>query len=574
MTQKTKKRLPVGIESFEELRRDNFYYVDKTRLIEQLIEKWGKATLFTRPRRFGKSLNMSMIQSFFALGADPKLFDGLYISGNRELCEKYMGHFPVVSISLKGVHAGNFTTARSLLVKVITEEARSVQYLAESPQLTEADRALYRQLLSSDMTDDTLICSLRELTELLERHHKKRVLVLIDEYDVPLAKANEHGYYDDMVLLLRNLFENVLKTNDHLFFAVLTGCLRIARESIFTGLNNFKVYSITTPSFDEYFGFTEREVQEMLQYYNLDAHAPTVKEWYDGYHFGDAEVYCPWDVICYCEDHLDSGRNLPPQNYWLHTSRNEVIEHFIDRMGEQRGITKMELERLVEGESVQKVIYPELTYRDLYASPEHIWSVLFMTGYLTVRGESSDNRYSLAIPNREIRNIVTEHILEQFQRQVADDGTMLKDFCEALANGNPEKVEALFTEYMQKTISVRDTFVRRPTKENFYHGMLLGILAYKAGWTVMSNKEAGDGFSDIMIQTDDSDIGIIIEVKYTNSDEAEEVCRKALAQIQEKNYAEEFRRNDIQRILMYGIACSRKQCRVLLADNAMVCEIE
>lgn len=420
------RKLPIGIEDFEEIRSENFYYVDKTKLIEQLLDKWGKVNLFTRPRRFGKSLNMSMLQRFFEIGADPGLFEGLYISQNRELCETYMGKFPVICISLKGVNAGRFEEARSQLIKVVNREARRLQFLSESKQLTSEDRRLFKALLDKDMDSGTLASGLQELSELLSRHYDRKVLILIDEYDVPLAKANEQGFYDEMVFLLRNFFENALKTNEYLKFAVLTGCLRVAKESIFTGLNNFKVNSITDVDFDEYFGFTNAEVKAMLHYYHQDEHYARVKEWYDGYRFGQADVYCPWDVINYCDSHI-SAPELPPANYWLNTSGNDMIRYFIDQGYEEKQITKSELEQLVDGGIVQKEIHLDLTYKELYASMENIWSALFMTGYLTQRGRADGNRYNLVIPNREVRNIVTEHIMNLFKADIAKDGEMVNN---------------------------------------------------------------------------------------------------------------------------------------------------
>lgn len=560
------KKLPVGIENFAEIRKEDFYYVDKTKLIEQLLDRWGKANLFTRPRRFGKSLNISMLRNFFEIGNDPSLFEGLYISQNKELCEEYMGKYPVVSISLKGINSDTFEKAKAQLVKVINREARRLQFLMESERLARRDKQLLEDLLEKDMDEDTLSCSLQEFSEILEKHYDKQVIILIDEYDVPLAKANEQGYYSEMVILLRNLFENALKTNESLKFAVLTGCLRVAKESIFTGLNNFKVYAITDVDFDEYFGFTDGEVREMLHYYGQDEHYEIVKEWYDGYRFGKVDVYCPWDVINYCDRHI-SNPELPPQNYWTNTSGNEVIQHFVDGVNEGKKLTRIELEQLVNGGIVQKEISQEITYKELYDSMDHIWSTLFMTGYLTQRGESNGNRYNLVIPNREIRNIITERIMKLFKDGVEKDGEMVNNFCNALLDGKPETVEQIFTTYMKKTISVRDTFVRRPTKENFYHGILLGILSFKGGWMVTSNKEAGDGFSDIMIMIEDSNIGIVIEVKYAEDGNLEAECRKALEQMQKKRYEETFIDTDIHNILKYGIACNRKKCRVLLAKT-------
>ena len=557
------KKLPIGIENFEEMRREDFYYVDKSHVIEQLLTQWGKVNLFTRPRRFGKSLNMSMLQSFFEIGKDKTLFDGLRISDNQELCEEYQGKFPVVSVSLKGINGATYEEARRFLIKTINEEARRLSVLSDSTELDETDHELLTQLKKKEMTNDSLVYSIRELTELLEKHYGSKVIVLIDEYDVPLAKANENGYYDEMVLLIRNLFENALKTNSSLKFAVLTGCLRIAKESIFTGLNNFKVYSITDKSFDETFGFTDAEVRELLRYYGQEKYYETVKEWYDGYRFGNVDVYCPWDVINFCSDHLaDPG--LEPKNYWANTSGNSVISHFIDSVGKPQKLTRMELEQLVNGGIVQKEINSELTYKELYSSIDNLWSTLFMTGYLTQRGEPSGNRYNLVIPNREIRNIITNHILKMFKENVKDDGKTVSDLCDALLNKNPEKVELIFTEYMKKTISIRDTFARKPTKENFYHGLLLGILGFKENWSVMSNRESGDGFGDILIRIEDEDVGIVIEVKYADDGNLQGECEKALQQIIDIRYTEALEQEGIHTIIKYGIACYRKKCKVLM----------
>ena len=557
------KKLPIGIENFEKLRQEDFYYIDKTRLIEQLLTRWGEVNLFTRPRRFGKSLNMSMLQSFFEIGKDKTLFDGLRISDNQELCEEYQGKFPVVSVSLKGINGATYEEARRFLIKTINEEARRLSVLSDSTELDETDHELLTQLKKKEMTNDSLVYSIRELTELLEKHYGSKVIVLIDEYDVPLAKANENGYYDEMVLLIRNLFENALKTNNSLKFAVLTGCLRIAKESIFTGLNNFKVYSITDKSFDETFGFTDAEVRELLRYYGQEKYYETVKEWYDGYRFGNVDVYCPWDVINFCSDHLaDPG--LEPKNYWANTSGNSVISHFIDSVGKPQKLTRMELEQLVNGGIVQKEINSELTYKELYSSIDNLWSTLFMTGYLTQRGEPSGNRYNLVIPNREIRNIITNHILKMFKENVKDDGKTVSDLCDALLNQNPEKVELIFTEYMKKTISIRDTFAQKPTKENFYHGLLLGILGFKENWSVMSNRESGDGFGDILIRIEDEDVGLVIEVKYADDGNLQGECEKALQQIIDIRYTESLEQEGIHTIIKYGIACYRKKCKVLM----------
>ncbi|MFR5690866.1 MAG: AAA family ATPase [Lachnospiraceae bacterium] len=557
-------RLPVGIEDFAEIRRHGYYYVDKTQLIEQVLNRRNKVSLFTRPRRFGKTLNMSMLQHFFEIGTDPKFFQGLSISKNNELCEKHMGKYPVVSISLKSIHADSYAKAKAQLIKLVNREARRVQFLLNSDRLTAVDKALFSELLDREMEEDTLVSSLQELTELLEIHFGQQVIVLIDEYDVPLAKANQNGYYDEMALLLRNFFENVLKTNDSLEFAVLTGCLRIAKESIFTGLNNFKVYSITDTDYDETFGFVDDEVKKMLKSLNQQDHYEEVKEWYDGYRFGNTDVYCPWDVVNYCADHLTTP-NATPKNYWLNTSGNEVINHFIDSVGEPQKLAKTELERLVSGNVVRKRINETITYKELYSTIDNLWSTLFMTGYLTQRGSEDDGRYRLVIPNREIRNIVTDNILSLFQDEVKKDGQMANAFCQALMEGKEKEVERLLTAYMGKTISIRDTFVRKSIKENFYHGILLGILSFKTGWEVSSNRESGTGFSDILIEIDDSDIGIVIEVKYSDDeDQLEKDCKEALKQIKDRDYTQKLRDAGFHKILKYGIACQIKTCKVLV----------
>lgn len=557
-------RLPVGIEDFAEIRRHGYYYVDKTQLIEQVLNRRNKVSLFTRPRRFGKTLNMSMLQHFFEIGTDPKFFQGLSISKNNELCEKHMGKYPVVSISLKSIHADSYAKAKAQLIKLVNREARRVQFLLDSDRLTAVDKALFSELLDREMEEDTLVSSLQELTELLEIHFGQQVIVLIDEYDVPLAKANQNGYYDEMALLLRNFFENVLKTNDSLEFAVLTGCLRIAKESIFTGLNNFKVYSITDTDYDETFGFVDDEVKKMLKSLNQQDHYEEVKEWYDGYRFGNTDVYCPWDVVNYCADHLTTP-NATPKNYWLNTSGNEVINHFIDSVGEPQKLAKTELERLVSGNVVRKRINETITYKELYSTIDNLWSTLFMTGYLTQRGSEDDGRYRLVIPNREIRNIVTDNILSLFQDEVKKDGQMANAFCQALMEGKEKEVERLLTAYMGKTISIRDTFVRKSIKENFYHGILIGILSFKTGWEVSSNRESGTGFSDILIEIDDSDIGIVIEVKYSDDeDQLEKDCKEALKQIKDRDYTQKLRDAGFHKILKYGIACQIKTCKVLV----------
>ena len=562
MTMK-KKKLPIGIENFEELQKEEFYYVDKTNLIRDLLMQWSKVNLFTRPRRFGKSLNMSMLKYFFEPGGDKEIFKKLAISGETEICEKYMGKFPVVSISLKGINGESYEKACAMAVQVIQSEARRFQYLLESERLTAYEKKVFASLLQADMGEDLLCSSLKIMSELLEKHHGCKVILLIDEYDVPLAKAFERGYYDQMVIFIRNMFEYALKTNDSLKFAVLTGCMRISKESIFTGLNNIKVLSVADVQFDEYFGFTDQEVKDMLDYYGFSNRYDEVKEWYDGYQFGNVGVYCPWDVINYC-DTLKADPDAQPRNYWLNTSSNEAVRRFIRES--DHAATRREIENLVAGEAITKEIHQELTYKDMYDSIDNLWSVLFTTGYLTQRGKPDGDNFRLVIPNVEIRKIFTSQIMELFKESVPKNGEALRNFCQALRNGDAKSVERLLGEYLRKTISIRDTFVKRQMKENFYHGILIGILGFADTWSVSSNKESGDGYSDILVETDDGETGIILELKYAEDGKLDESCREALRQINLRRYEEELLDEGVEHILKYGIAFYKKRCRVMLAD--------
>lgn len=559
-----KKKLPIGIENFEKLRNDDFYYIDKSGLIKTLLDNWAEVNLFTRPRRFGKSLNMSMLKYFFEIGGNEKIFDSLEISKETDLCEEYMGKFPVISISLKGINAGNYKNAYEMAVQVINWEARRFLYLLESEKLASYEKDMFVQLLHPKMNESVMCSSLKVLSGLLEKHHGQKVILLIDEYDVPLAKAFEQGYYDQMVLFIRNLFENVLKTNDNLKFAVLTGCMHISKESIFTGLNNLKVLSVSDVQFDEYFGFTDQEVRELLAYYELSGHYKEIKEWYDGYQFGNVEVYCPWDVMNYC-DALRADCEIEPQNYWANTSSNEAVKRFIKES--DNSVTRREIEKLVAGEIITKEIQQELTYQEMYDSIDNIWSVLFTTGYLTQRGRRKANQFSLAIPNMEIRKIFTTKIMDFFKENVPKDGETLKSFCKALKEGNSGDVERMFGDYLRRTISIRDTFVKKQVKENFYHGILLGIIGFQDTWGISSNKESGNGYSDILVEIDDEGIGIIVEVKYAQDGNMETASRKALEQIELLQYEEQLHEDGIHHILKYGIACYKKKCRVLLADE-------
>lgn len=551
-------KLPIGIENFEEIRTEGFYYIDKTGLIKELLSNWGKVNLFTRPRRFGKSLNMSMLKYFFEIGCDEALFEGLEISNDMDLCDKYMGKFPVISVSLKGVKADDFEGAKDMLRLTINEEAERLWNLI-GQESNEAQRAVLRRLLDRHMSDADLMNSLRMLSALLYSKCGKKVILLIDEYDVPLDKAYDAGYYQKMVAFIRNMFEQVLKTNDNLYFAVLTGCLRIAKESIFTGLNNFNVFSITDVYFDEYFGFTDKEVRQLLDYYKLSSHYEETKAWYDGYRFGQMDVYCPWDVINHCKT-LRVDPDGEPQSYWINTSSNNIVKNFIDKATKQ---TQREIERLIAGESIEKTMKQELTYSDLDKTIDNLWSVLFTTGYLTMQGKTGGKRYSLVIPNLEIREIFVTQIQEWFAGLVFSNRPQLRAFCMAFKMGDPEGIEKQFNSYLIKMISIRDTFVGKPKKENFYHGLLLGLLGSEEEWIVTSNAESGEGYSDITIEIEEEQTGIVIEVKYSESDALDEVCQQALIQIENKQYAQKLWADGMKSVFAYGIACHKKHCRVL-----------
>lgn len=564
-------KLPIGIEFFQEIRTEGFYYVDKTELIAELLNNWGKVNLFTRPRRFGKSLNLNTLKYFFSYGCDPRLFDGLAISKETELCEKYMGKFPVISLTLKEVSSMDYEGAAAGLSLVIGKEALRFRFLLDSGQLSEDDKKQYAQLTRVGepgqpmfpMTKNTLENSLHTLSYLLCKHYGQKVILLIDEYDVPLDKAQQYGYYEEMTDLIRNLFGYALKTNENLYFAVLTGCLRVAKESIFTGLNNFNVMSITSSRFGEYFGFSDDEVKAMLEYYGLEDKYGLIKELYDGYCFGSADIYCPWDVINYVYL-LRAEPDARPRTFWINSSSNAVIRSLLQKADDQ---TMEDLDRLVNGMSVTKTITEELTYRELYDNIDNLWSVLFATGYLTKRAETDRNTYEFVIPNQEIRIIFRDQILSWFQEEARKDASALDAFCEAFRTGNAPEIERMFSSYLKQTISIRDTFVRKEKKENFYHGILLGLLSSRRDWVLASNAESGEGYSDILVKIKAASIGIVIELKYSESRNLEAACLHALEQIEQKNYAERLLDDGMTTILKYGIACRRQTCMVRMASD-------
>ena len=564
----------MGIENFERIRKEGYYYIDKTGLIKDLLENPAYVNLFTRPRRFGKTLNMSMLKCFFEMGMtsdNSTIFDGLEISEEKDLCEAYMGKFPVISITLKGATGGNFEEAKVMLRRIIGVEAMRFRFLLQSDRLDDTERSQYGALVNTDqtgtftMSDDLLKDSLRIMSQLLKKHYGQDTVLLIDEYDVPLDKAYQSGYYDSMVELIRSLFGSALKTNDSLKFAVLTGCLRISRESIFTGLNNFKVYTVKDVRYKEYFGFTDAEIRQMLEYYGVSDQYHAVKEWYDGYLFGNLGIYCPWDVINYCGD-LRDGSATKPQNYWVNTSSNDIIRRFLVKAD---AVTRDEIELLINGGCVKKMIHQELTYRDLDSDIDNLWSILYTTGYLTQAEEDIDvdedeeELSALVIPNREIHWIYVQQIRKWFKEEARKDTQKLENFCRAFEENETAVIEKEFTSYLRKTISIRDTGVRKDMKENFYHGILLGLFGNMDGWKVRSNAESGDGYCDISVEVEDRDIGLVIELKYAENAAFDDACKEALEQIRSRNYEEVLLDDGMKTIYRYGIACYKKRCKVV-----------
>ena len=574
------RKLPVGVDGFEKIRTQDFYYVDKTMFISELLENWGEVNLFTRPHRFGKTLIMDMLKSFFEIGCNKALFDGLKIAQEQELCEQYMGKFPVISVTLKGVSGDSFLAAANAMRNVIGNEALRFDFLQNSQQLSIAEKEKYAQLTRIsegtkdkaiyDMSDAVLVESLKTLSQLLSKHYRKKVILLIDEYDVPLDKAFQGGYYEEMVSFIRNLFGNALKTNPNMYFAVITGCLRITKESIFTGLNNLKVNTITNPRFNEYFGFTDEEVDDLLSFYRLEAHKEEIKDWYDGYHFGKKQIpirdaqmglYCPWDVISYCDDLL-ADPAMPPKNYWANTSENALVKRFIYKADQT---TKDEIEQLINGGIVSKRIKQELTYNELDSSIENLWSILFSTGYLTQRGNIYGDDLELIIPNKEIKMLFIRLAEEWFKDTSRADLSRIEKFCSAFPKGDVNLIEEMLHDYLWDSISVRDTAVRKNMKENFYHGMVLGLLQSRGDWLIKSNAELGEGYSDIVICTSDR-VGMIIELKYADDGNLEKGCADALKQIEDRKYAVGLERRRMKIVLRYGMAFYEKECKVVLAE--------
>lgn len=559
-------KLPVGIEDFKKIRRQGFYYIDKTRLIEQLLDSWGKVNLFTRPRRFGKTLNMSMLRNFFTVGTDQTLFDGLHISQRRDLCDEYMGRFPVVSLTLKGVDGLTFEKAKNKLLKLVALEADRFDFLKNSDKLTDNEKQRYGALVRMQdgkyaMDEDTLESALQTLSELLYRHYGQKVIILIDEYDVPLDKAYQNGYYREMVSMIRSLFGEALKTNEFLQFAVLTGCLRVSKESIFTGLNNFRIFSITDARFDEQFGFTEDEVEKMLKDYHLEAYLAEMKEWYDGYHFGDADIYCPWDVINRVDDLCDKPE-AGPKCYWINSSGNALVKRFVSIANRT---TQDEIERLIAGEPIERTVRLDLTYDEIDKSIDNIWSVLFTTGYLTQVGRTEEGAFKLVIPNKEVREVFKLQIQDWFDEKLRDNTEQLTAFWDSVEEGNTEAIEQYLNRTLSNSISVFDTRAPEKEKENSYHTFLLGLLTGNTDWVVRSNVEAGEGFADIIVEPEDPDRGIIFELKCSKEAAGlDKACERAMEQIKDRRYSEYLKNDGRHNMTLYGIAFYKKRCKVVI----------
>ena len=539
--------MPIGISDFEEVINNKLFYIDKTGLIEDLLSSHCKVTLFTRPRRFGKTLAMSMLENFFNITKNSKeIFTGLKISKNVELCNNYMNQYPTIFITLKEIEGENYRVAFNRFKEKIIHLCTVFSFLTNSTKVSEESKELFSRLKSTAVTDSEIVDALAKFIYLLYSHYDKPVILLIDEYDVPLAKATDNGYYNEMLSMMRG-FMQVLKDNSYLKFAIITGCLRISKESIFTGTNNFYINSITAKRCSEYFGFTHNEVQQMLEDAGALDKLPEIKEWYDGYNFGDTEIYCPWDVINYVNDYL-YGEEILPKCYWNDTSSNSIIRTFINNYGNR---LQKDFTILLKGGSIQKKVKEDLTYDLLHSSIENFWSILFLTGYLTGDNKTL-GKTDLRIPNKEVQHIYEDTLKEFFNDKVNDSYIELTT---ALWSGNAEVLSNVISKILLTTISFHDY------KEDFYHAFLLGILT-GLGYDTDSNKENGEGRSDIVVQ-DYSGLKVaIFEVKHSAKiTEMEKDCDKALAQIRDRQYTVEYE-DDFEEVICYGISFFKKRCLV------------
>ena len=547
--------IPVGISNFEKIRNNGFYYVDKTGLIEELLKTEAEVTLITRPRRFGKTLGMSMLESFFDIRKNSrKLFEGLEIARQSELCSKWMNQYPTVSVSFRQVDGLNFTSAYDMLTMVFADLYNKHLYLLEDSHVTEFQKKTFTNIAHGCGSEKEVKSSLVLLTTMMQQHYGKAVVLLIDEYDVPVAKANAHGYYNEMLDVMKGLLQ-ALKDNQALCFAVVTGCLKIAKESIFTGPNNFVSDTITDSRLNEYFGFVQSEVDQILADAESEDQAENIRKWYDGYHFGDFDVYCPWDVMNYLLE-LQHNPQAKPVSYWKNTSDNAIIRSFIDHSGSS--ITK-KLENLMAGETIVQRVDENLTYDYLHSSEDNLWSMLYLTGYLTkARNEQTDEvlpdgAIALMIPNEEIRDIFETTVIQWFDDSTRKwNRTLLFD---AVWNGDSVNLTKEMNILLRRTISYHDY------KEDFYHAFLAGIFT-GAGYMVDSNKEHGEGRSDVVVYDPVNGRVAIFEAKYTkNQEKLESTCNTALQQIDERLYAKEYE-DDYDQILCYGISFFKKRCLV------------
>lgn len=558
------KPLPIGVDNFEEIIEKQYYYVDKTLFIKELLDMRGKVNLFTRPRRFGKTLNLSMLQCFFEMNSynADQLFKGLAIMETGEEYTKYMSQYPVISLSLKSMKQGSFELSYIQMKKMIAEEFRRLDFVLELDKLTKAEKDRFQAIRDVNGDDADYLDALRFLSACMMKCTGKKIILLIDEYDVPLENAYFGGFYNEMIPLIRSLFESALKTNENLEFAVITGCLRISKESIFTGLNNLKIISITNPTYAEHFGFTQKEVEDMLAFYERSTYIVTVKSWYDGYFFGDTEVYNPWSVINYVEQ-IWAQEGALPQPYWSNTSSNSIVRTLIESADIR---VKQEVEALIQGDSIEKAIHEDITYDDMEPnkSQENLWNFLFFTGYLKKTGErmAANVRYiSMSIPNEEVRYIYKNTVLSWFEQKVRKRD--FSQFYKNIVQGNVTEFEETVAQMLREGISFYDT------KESFYHGFMMGLLNGMEDYYAYSNREAGDGRYDICLKSMEvKNPVVILELKIAASyADMEDKSRRAIEQIEMKHYEEDLVRDGYENVLCYGIAFYKKNCKIALSEK-------
>ena len=567
---KQKKKLSIGIENFTKLQTEDFYYVDKTMLIKELLDNWAEVNLFTRPRRFGKTLNMSMLQYYFEDKRDQftgekidnsYLFEGLNIKAEGEKYTKYMGKYPVINLSLKSAKQPTYKMAYESLIDEIMKEYRRHNFILNSDKLLQSEKKIFLDISNGEAKEIEYAKSLQFLSSCLEKYFGSKTIILIDEYDVPLENAFFEGFYDEMISFIRSLFESALKTNPSLEFSIITGCLRISRESIFTGLNNLNIISILNNRYAEYFGFTAEEVEELCDYYNIQEKYETAKKWYNGYTFGHKNVYNPWSVVKYIYDVLGDS-HVFPTSYWANTSSNSIVKSLIERADD---ITKGEIEALIEGKTIEKPVHEDITYDDVYDNLDNLWNFMFFTGYFKKISERMDENtqekfVELAIPNLEVKYIFRTKILKWFNEKIKSED--LSILYTSIINGEVDVFQKEVNRLLKKTISFNDAY------ENFYHGFMIGLLSHMDGYIVKSNRETGDGRCDIYIKPlSIFDKAVIIEMKVC--DKPKELFTKpqdALQQIEDKKYAYELNESGYEDIIKYGMAFYRKDCIIKIKE--------